>query len=133
MVDRYLGDVRTAVLDTVLLGKKPDLAAAAEAAGPRVFSYLKTELNTALIAYQRVAHFEAANEAGIDKFLYVGPLDRITRPFCQEHVGKVYTRDEIASLDNEQGLPVEVYGGGYNCRHHWRPVSDELARELQGG
>jgi hypothetical protein len=58
-----------------------------------------------------------------DVFLYVGPLDRKTRPFCYERVGKVYTRDEIDSWDNGQLPNVFLTAGGYNCRHVWQAVS----------
>lgn len=132
-VDDYLGDVRSAVLDAVVGGREIEPEDILDSATGRTLANLQTELNTTRMAYQRVIHFEKAKKAGIDKFLYVGPDDQITRDFCKEHVGKVYTRDEIAEMDNGQNLPVEIYCGGYNCRHHWRPVSDELAAELQQG
>jgi hypothetical protein len=46
-------------------------------------------------------------------------------------VDEIYTEAQIAKMDNGTDLPVAVYCGGYNCRHHWRPVSDELAKELE--
>lgn len=131
MVERYIGDVRSTVLDYVLAGKRVDFGKILEDAGDAPINNLKTEINTGLMAYNRVVHAEKAKKAGMDKFLYIGPEDDITRPFCQDYVGKILTADEIAELDNGQGLPVEIYGGGYNCRHHWRPVSDELAEELE--
>jgi hypothetical protein len=68
-----------------------------------------------------------------DVFVYVGPLDRVTRPFCREHVGKVYTREEIDALDNKHLPNVFLTGGGYNCRHVFQAVSklSEL-RDLVG-
>lgn len=130
-VTDYLGDVRAAVLDTVIGGRtvKPEeILATAEG---RTLNYLKTELNTSLMAYQRVTHLEKAKKAGITKFLYVGPLDDVTRPFCEERVNKVWSVEEVESWDNGTDLPAAIYCGGYNCRHHLRPVSDELAEELQ--
>jgi hypothetical protein len=97
----------------------------------RALANIETEVNTTLMAYQRVLHIEKAKKSGVDKFLYVGPDDDITRPFCQEHVDQIFSRDEIDAMDNEQDLPVSIYCGGYNCRHHWRPVSDELAKEIE--
>lgn len=130
-VNDYLGDVRTAVLDAVVGGRDVKPEDILDSAEGRTLANLRTELNTTRMAYQRVVHFEKAKKAGIDKFLYVGPDDDITRDFCQEHVGNIYTLDEIQEMDNGQGLPVEIYCGGFNCRHHWRPVSDELAAEIE--
>lgn len=130
-VTDYLGDVRSAVLDAVVGGKKIKPEEIFDQAEGRTLSNLKTELNTSLLAYQRITHIEKAKKAGITKFLYVGPDDEITRPFCAERVDKVFTQDEIDSWDNEQGLPAAIYCGGYNCRHHLRPISDDLAAEIE--
>lgn len=62
-------------------------------------------------------------------FLYVGPNDAKTRPFCVDLVGEVHTRAEIDAMDNGQLPNVMLTGGGYNCRHQWRRVSP-LDREL---
>lgn len=130
-VTEYLGDVRTAVLDSVIGGKAIKPQDIFEQAEGRTLANLKTEMNTSLMAYQRITHLEKAKKAGIRKFLYVGPLDKIIRPFCKARVGRVFTEAEIARWDNEQGLPAAIYCGGYNCRHHLRPVSDDLAAELE--
>lgn len=127
----YVGDVRGAVLDSVVAGVAVNPLDILSTAEGRNFANLATEINTTLMAYQRIVHFEKADKAGIDKFLYVGPDDDITRPFCAEHVDQIFTRDEIDAMDNGTDLPVSIYCGGYNCRHHWRPVSDELAKEIE--
>lgn len=66
-------------------------------------------------------------------YLYAGPADALVRPFCRQHLGKVYTRAEIDALDNGQLGNVFLTAGGYNCRHLWMPISrfSELA-DLQG-
>jgi hypothetical protein len=66
-------------------------------------------------------------------YAYVGPVDDIIRPFCLEHVGKVYTKPEIDALDNGQMPNTFLTGGGWNCRHLWAPISrfDEVA-DLHG-
>lgn len=56
-------------------------------------------------------------------YAYMGPADEKTREFCLEHVGKVYTREQIDELDNGQLNDVFLTGGGYNCRHQWMEVS----------
>lgn len=66
---------------------------------------------------------EAMKSTPDDVFVYVGPLDKVTRPFCRQHVGKVYTREQIDALDNKQLPNTFLTGGGYNCRHVWQAVS----------
>lgn len=131
VVSGYVDDVRSIVLDAVVSGKKINAKDIVQASEGKAISHIETEINTTLMAYQRILHKEKAKKAGITKFLYVGPDDAIIRPFCQEHVDGIYTDEEIAEMDNGMSLPVEIYCGGYNCRHHWRPVSDELAAELE--
>lgn len=130
-VSDYLGDVRVAVTEAVVGGRVIKPEEILDKATGRTLSSLQTELSTTRMAFQRVVHLEKAKKAGVTQFLYVGPDDDVTRPFCAARVDKVFTLDEITQMDNGQGLPVEVYGGGYNCRHHWRPVSDDLADDLR--
>lgn len=56
---------------------------------------------------------------------YVGPLDKVTRPFCAALVGQVKTQAEWEALDNHQNGNAFNEGGGYNCRHRCRLVLDE--------
>jgi hypothetical protein len=87
---------------------------------------------------------EAARSAGIDYFLYGGPLDGITRKFCADCIrgtgdpGKraiaprIYTRAARAELNNGQtgAGSVPIARGGYNCRHRWLPLTEEMAKEM---
>lgn len=82
--------------------------------------YMFTVSNTALAGIDRIQFFADARAAGIRRFRYVGPPP--IRKFCKEHYNQVYTWEEIQQLDNGQGLPVWIYGGGYNCRHRWVSV-----------
>lgn len=131
-INTYLGDVKSLVLQSVLAGSSPDIAALHDDLGSRLVSNMETELNTALSATAQAISLKKSEAVGITKYLYDGPSDDdVIRPFCQEHVGKIYTIDEIRALDNGQGLPVETYKGGYNCRHEWVPLSDELAAKIE--
>jgi len=85
-----------------------------------------TEARTRLTSFGRELTAVAAEAAGLDHYLYTGPLDGITRSFCRELVGKVFTSSQIGQMRNYQLEPVLVRGGGYNCRHSWSPVSEEL-------
>lgn len=85
-----------------------------------------TEARTRITSFGRELTAVAAESAGIDHYLYTGPLDGITRPFCRQLAGKVFTRSQVQDLRNYQIEPPLVRGGGYNCRHTWAPVSEEL-------
>lgn len=65
-------------------------------------------------------------------FVYVGPTDRITRPFCDVLVGKAIPDGLIDSLRNSQNLPFRRFCGGFNCRHTLVPVNHRyvIARNL---
>jgi hypothetical protein len=73
---------------------------------------------------------DAAADLGEDvAYVYGGPADRITRPFCRRHLTsttrQVYTLAALDALDAGAGQPgpVSAYMGGYNCRHNLSPIS----------
>jgi hypothetical protein len=72
-----------------------------------------------------------AKEAGLTWYVYIGPADSKTRPFCLDYVGTALDEQEIESLDNGQTGNVLIDGGGYNCRHQWNPVSDALGKSIR--
>jgi hypothetical protein len=88
-------------------------------------------------AMDRIKNITDALEAGFTLFKYIGPAPE--RKFCKEHFGKTYSIQEMLLLDNGTGrkgktkLPVVAYGGGYNCRHEFAPVtkSEEAKKTLQ--
>lgn len=82
-----------------------------------------TEVKTKIASYGRQVTAAVGESAGLDLYLYTGPRDGITRAFCKPLINKVVNEQQMARLDNGQGLPVRLSGGGYNCRHSWSPVS----------
>jgi hypothetical protein len=91
----------------------------------------RTLYDTAVSVFGR--QVEAMKATPEDVFAYVGPADVKVRPFCHEHLGKVFTRDEIHAMDNGQLPDCFLTGGGYNCRHTFIAVSKLSAwRELVG-
>lgn len=72
---------------------------------------------TARLGANRAAFVERAQKAGAAGLRYAGPS--AGRPFCARHLGNAYTFEEVAALDNGQGLDVLRYCGGWNCRHRW--------------
>lgn len=91
---------------------------------------LATEARTKASALSRAATQMSARLAGLTHQLYSGVVDGLTRPFCREIVGVVFTEEQITQLDNNQNLPAAIYGGGYNCRHGWAPISDGMIERL---
>lgn len=90
-------------------------------------------VDDATIQHSRSVHARMAEDAGIRWYIYRGPLDSITRPFCRERLGHVYSRAEIEAMSNGQtgAGSVMVACGGYNCRHHWRPVVRDRYTDAQ--
>ena len=81
---------------------------------------------------------DAASDLGEDvAYVYGGPADRITRPFCREHLTsltqQVYMLTALDALDAGAGQPgpVSAYMGGFNCRHNLSPIS--LAEAKRAG
>ena len=73
-----------------------------------------------------------ADELGYDWFLYAGGIIDTTRPFCKEHNGRYYHRNEIEGWAKQdwQGKmagtnesTIFVTAGGYHCQHSIMPVS----------
>jgi hypothetical protein len=80
-------------------------------------SQIRTLYDTSVSIFARQVEALQASADPDTPFVYMGPADKKTRPFCREHVGKVYTRAEIDELDNGQIDNVFLTGGGFNCRH----------------
>ena len=85
-----------------------------------------TEARTRMAEFDRYVQEEGVRLADPDDDLllrvYVGPDDRITRPFCDALIGKAFEVNDFRRANNAQiGHPL-THGGGYNCRHHLIPV-----------
>lgn len=118
----YLANAKADIVRTILTGQTPDIDGIDEREGKSVEHVLKTEINTAVQMFNRAVTIKKAKDAGFEKFIYLGPLDDITRPFCAERVDNIYTLDEIEEWDNGTDLDPLTSCGGYNCRHQLRPV-----------
>ena len=132
LAQQYVGDMRSQLMRQVLAGETPDIAAMINNITGSLESNLKTELDTLLAGFSRSVLVGKSKDLGFELFIYLGPDDEVTRPFCERLLDRdppIYTADEIEEMDNEQGLSVMTYGGGYNCRHEWSPISEEDAIE----
>lgn len=85
-----------------------------------------TVARTQLASVGRSAQASAAAELELDLYLYTGPRDGVTRDFCRPLINKVVDEKQMRRLNNGQGLPVKTYGGGYNCRHSWSPITESF-------
>lgn len=91
--------------------------------------------------YQRIdrtANLVYADRLGLNYAIYSGTLEKDSRKWCITHVNKVLSRDEIDGWKNktwqgknEIGYDPFTDAGGYNCRHHWSFISDEIAERLR--
>ena len=92
------------------------------------------EAHTGASIFDRTIKSEQFKEAGIEKFVYVGPRDDKTRDSCLSVLGDSrqqvgWTRDEIDASEVSF-----IGGGGYNCRHEWLPFVEEVesfVKEMQ--
>ena len=83
----------------------------------------RTVYDTAVSTFSRQVGQLGTTGAPDEAFLYVGPDDEKTRPFCEDRVDKVYSRAAIDAMDNGQLPNVMLTAGGFNCRHAWKRVS----------
>jgi hypothetical protein len=94
---------------------------------------VRTLYDTAVSMFGRQVEAVQTEDLGEDQpFLFSGPIDDVTRPFCLERVGRIYTRAEIDEMDNEQIGNVFLTGGGFNCRHAWLAVESAELRGMVG-
>lgn len=142
-LEAYTDDIKSRLMRSVLLGEPLAPEALHSDIGETVSRQLEAETNTLLGTFSRTVTEAKAEEIGFDLRIYYGPVDKRTRDFCRECMAgqlpgmqrntPVYTTEEIDSMDNGNDLGnVLINGGGWNCRHHWQPVSLERAREVYG-
>jgi hypothetical protein len=133
-VNVFNSDIRTAVLEQVVLGNEPDLTKLKEKFDSSLGKNLKTELRTGLMNFHRTVAKVQAEKAGLTYGYYAGVILDNTRDFCRELLEErdppIYSLEEIEEMDNEQGLDVVTSGGGYNCTHHWRWIDEQTAKDL---
>lgn len=143
LIAPYIDDIGSTVLRYAVIGESPDIDSILAKSVGLIESQVRTEVDTLLSEFSRTITAKKASEFGIELFEYYGADDKLTRPFCEDLLNgslsgfersvPIYSLEEIRSMDNGQGLDVLTNCGGYNCRHHWQPVSEERAKELGYG
>jgi len=79
-----------------------------------------------------------ADELGLTSFVYYGSIIRDSRDFCVEHANQVFTEEEARELwqqdwQGKSGSDPFLDRGGYNCRHHWQPISTDWGTIKEDG
>lgn len=96
--------------------------------GKPLLNWANTINETAYMESHSAATIMLAEQAGVDRFRYSGSLIATSRRWCQTHVGKVYTYEEVKAWANsswagkKSGDPF-IVRAGWNCRHFWVPVA----------
>ena len=104
---------------------------AADKLGNNMRRYSSQMVHDSLMQFDASVVTKTGFDSGADAWKYYGSNINDTRDWCRQHAGKVYTEDEIRELWTQNwagkasGDPF-IVRGGYNCRHHWRPVFTEL-------
>lgn len=109
----------------------PDILAGLQSTLDRTQAHVRTLFDTQTSIFGRQVEAIATQHLGpTQPFLFVGPIDAVTREFCLDRVGKVYSRAVIDDMDNGQLPECFLTGGGYNCRHSWLAVESNQLRAL---
>jgi len=98
--------------------------------GKPLLHYAKTITETAYMEINAASTLRLAETAGVDGFKYNGTLVTGSRPWCIQHIGKVFTREEIeawrsSSFSGKKSGSPFITRGGWNCRHWFTPHYDE--------
>lgn len=86
----------------------------------RIFALKKKDINNAI-------------DPNTPFYYYDGPNDDKTRPFCKAllKLDKLFNLEDIDRLSRYVGYDVELYFGGFNCRHKWKRA--RIKGKLQKG
>ena len=101
---------------------------AADRVGNNMRKYATQMAQDSVMQFDASINVAAGKEVGAELWKYYGSVIRDSRKFCKDHAGKTYTEDEIREMWANESWAGKASGdpfivrGGYNCRHHWRPV-----------
>jgi len=104
----------------------------------RPLSHALTELADVFMEGDRIIVEDMAENLGLNQYyLYSSGLVKNSRTFCEDHVGKVFTRKEINKWKGQswqgKSSPYDpfVNVGGYRCRHRLSPISERMYNRLK--
>jgi hypothetical protein len=98
--------------------------------GDNLYAYSSQIVGDALMGFDGQFAKYRADELGLTSFIYYGSIIRDSRDFCVEHANQVFTEEEARALwqqdwQGKSGSDPFLDRGGYNCRHHWQPISTD--------
>jgi hypothetical protein len=104
-----------------------DVTAEVQTALDTTFSKASVAVGTAIRGASRAALVmqaeRGAQAVGEEMvYLWLGPSDSKNRDICEDNVGRAFTLAALKRMDNDMGLPVETYAGGWECRHKLSPL-----------
>ena len=108
---------------------------AADKLGNNMRRYASQLVHDSLMQFDAAVVTKSGKDSGADAWLYFGSTINDTRKFCRDHLDKVYTEEQIREIwsgnwaGKAAGDPF-IVRGGYNCRHHWRPVFTDLLDDV---
>lgn len=103
---------------------------AADRTGNNMRRYARQMVHDSLMQFDASINVAAGKEVGATTWKYFGSVIQDSRPFCMKNANKLFTEDEIRDIWASESWSGKADGdpfivrGGYNCRHHWRPVFD---------
>ena len=95
---------------------------------------MKRIVNDGLNNYSRAVSRMMMDEAPENsKYVYIGPADEKTRPFCLSAIqAGAITLSQIKSMGEEWSASL-TEGGGVNCRHGWELASSDIRSQFHRG
>lgn len=123
----------TGLRRSLTLESMDNIADSLEAHGIR-WDHATTEARDGLAEYDRTVNEVLSREADPSNTLllrgYVGPDDRLERPFCDVLNGKAFSAEELSRANNSQIGTVFTHCGGYRCRHRLISVTENVIEPL---
>ena len=121
------------MIDHIINGKKKNqlinsfrsiLTGSVTGSGTPFLVHAKTLAQDGLMGYFSTANMLSADQANIKRFRYYGTIIKTSRSWCQDHVGKEYTKSEINKFDDstwagKKSGSTLINRGGWGCRHSW--------------
>ena len=104
---------------------------AADRTGNNMRRYARQMIVDSVMQFDAAVNVAAAREIGADKWKYYGTVVEDSRDFCIRHVDQIWDEQEIRDTWSATSWQGKADGdpfivrGGYNCRHHFRPVFDD--------
>lgn len=104
---------------------------AADRTGNNMRRYARQMIVDSMMQFDAAVNVAAAREIGADRWKYYGTVIEDSRDFCVRHVNEIWDEQEIRDTWSATSWQGKADGdpfivrGGYNCRHHFRPVFED--------